>query len=384
MKHTAILLAVPALVLSVAFTSRAQNAQAGKPSQTILRAGSQPPSKGPAEYFTGNVTVTPLFPANASAPYSGAYVTFEAGARSAWHTHPAGQRLVVTAGVGRTAEWGGRVQQIKAGDVIWCPPGVKHWHGASPTTAMTHMALTGTVNNKAVEWMEKVTDAQYNEGARTMNTTHALSAKQRSIIPIAAFTATGDQERLRTALNEGLEAGLTVNEIKEILVQMYAYAGFPRSLSGIQTLMAVMDERQARGIKDQVGRDASPLPGGMNRDEYGARVRATLAGQEAIPPASGYQLFTPVIDTFLKEHLFADIFARDILDHQSRELATVAALSSMTGTRSQLQFHLGAAMNVGLTEAQMRDFISVLAAEVGERESESAAEVLTAVLNSRK
>ncbi|HYG82626.1 MAG TPA: carboxymuconolactone decarboxylase family protein [Pyrinomonadaceae bacterium] len=232
--------------------------------------------------------------------------------------------------------------------------------------------------------MEKITDAQYNAGARTMNTTHALSAKQRSIIPIAAFTATGDQLRLKTALAEGLEAGLTVNEVKEILVQMYAYAGFPRSLSGIQTFMAVMEERQARGIKDQAGKDATPLPAGMNRDEYGARVRARLAGQEVIPPPAGYQLFTPVIDTFLKEHLFADIFARDVLDHQSRELATVAALSSMTGTRSQLQYHLGAAMNVGLTEAQMRDFISVLAAKVGERESESAAEVLTAVLNSRK
>src|ERR687893_402453 len=325
MKHTAMLLAVTALVLSAAFAGRAQNAQAGKPSQTILRAGSQPSSKGPAETFTGSVTVTPLFTADASASYSGAYVTFEAGARSAWHTHPAGQRLVVTAGVGRTAEWGGRVQEIKAGDVVWCPPGVKHWHGAPPTTAMTHIALTNSVNNKVVEWMEKVTDAQYNAGARPMNTTHALSAKQRSIIPIAAFTATGDQERLRTALTEGLEAGLTVNEIKEILIQMYAYAGFPRSLSGIQTFMAV-------------------------------------------------------IDTFLKEHLFADIFARDTLDHRSRELATNAALASMTGTRSQLQLHLGAAMNVGLTEAEMRDFISVLAAEVGYRESESAGEVLTAVM----
>lgn len=130
--------------------------------------------------------------------------------------------------------------------------------------------------------------------------------------------------------------------------------------------------------------DASPLSAGMNRDEYGARVRARLVGQEVIPPPGGYQLFTPVIDTFLKEHLFADIFARDILDHQSRELATIAALSSMTGTRSQLQFHLGAAMNVGLIEAQMRDFISVLAAKVGERESQGVAEVLTAVLNSRK
>ncbi|MCG3163403.1 MAG: hypothetical protein JMDDDDMK_04809 [Acidobacteria bacterium] len=164
---------------------------------------------------------------------------------------------------------------------------------------------------------------------------------------------------------------------------MYAYAGFPRSLSGIQTFMAVMDERQAKGIKDQVGKDATPIPAGMNRNEYGAKVRATLAGQKVIPPPSGYQLFAPVIDTFLKEHLFADIFARDILDHQSRELATISALASMTGTRSQLQFHLGAAMNVGLTEAQMRDFISVLAAWVGESESESAGEALTAVLNSR-
>ncbi len=384
MKHTTILLAVAALVLSVALASRAQDAQAGRPSQTIVRAGSQPPSKGPAENFTGNVTVTPLFPAAASAPYSGGYVTFEAGARSAWHTHPAGQRLVVTAGVGRTQEWGGKVREIKAGDVVWCPPGVKHWHGASPTTAMTHLALTGTVNNKAVEWMEKVTDAQYNEGARTMNTTHALSAKQRGIIPIAAFTAAGDQERLRTALAEGLEAGLTVNEIKEVLVQMYAYAGFPRSLSGIQTFMAVMDERQARGIKDEAGREATPLPVGTNRDEYGAKVRATLAGQKEIPPPAGYQVFAPVIDTFLKEHLFADIFARDTLDHRSRELATISALAAMTGTRGQLQFHLGAAMNVGLTEAQMRDFVSVLAARVGESESESAAEVLTDVLKSRK
>jgi alkylhydroperoxidase/carboxymuconolactone decarboxylase family protein YurZ len=249
---------------------------------------------------------------------------------------------------------------------------------------MTHIALTGTVNNKAVEWMEKVTDAQYNGETRTMSTTHALSAKQRSIIPIAAFTATGEQERLKPALAEGLEAGLTVNEVKEVLIQMYAYAGFPRSLSGIQTFMAVMDERQARGIKDEVGKDASSLPAGTNRDEYGAKVRMTLAGQKEIPSPAGYQLFAPVIDTFLKEHLFADIFARDTLDHQSRELATVAALAAMTGTRGQLQFHLGAAMNVGLTEAQMRDFVSVLAAKVGERESESAGEVLTAVLNSRK
>ena len=191
-------------------------------------------------------------------------------------------------------------------------------------------------------------------------------------------------EKLKTALNEGLDAGLTVNEIKEILVQMYAYAGFPRSLNGIHTFMAVMDETASKGIKDEVGKEASPLPADMNKDEYGAKVRARLAGQEVIPPPSGYQLFAPVIDTFLKEHLFADIFARDNLDYQSRELATISALASMTGTASQLRFHLGAAMNTGLTQAQMKDFMSVLQTTVGKAQAESAQKILTEVLNNRK
>lgn len=220
--------------------------------------------------------------------------------------------------------------------------------------------------------------------AQTMNAEQALSAKEQSIVSIAAFTASGDMEELKASLNEGLDVGLTVNEIKEILVQMYAYAGFPRSLNGIHAFMAVMGEREAKGIKDEVGKEASPLPVDMNKDEYGARVRAKLAGVEDIPPPSGYQLFTPVIDTFLKEHLFADIFARDILDHQSRELATIAALANMSGTAGQLRFHLGAAMNTGLSEAQMKDFITVLKARVGETQAESAQKVLTEVLNNRK
>jgi 4-carboxymuconolactone decarboxylase len=234
----------------------------------------------------------------------------------------------------------------------------------------------------AVIWVFMLSFAAISE-AQTMDVNRALSAKQHSIIPIAAFTANGDMEKLRTALNEGLEAGLTVNEIKEILVQMYAYAGFPRSLNGISTFMAVMDERQAKGIKDEMGKEASPVPADMNKDEYGARVRARLAGREVIPPPSGYQLFTPIIDTFLKEHLFADIFARDNLDYQSRELATIAALASMTDTAGQLRFHLGAAMNTGLTEAQMKNFISVLKSKVGKKEAESASEILAEVLSNR-
>ena len=140
-------------------------AQAQK-SQTVTSAGSQPSAKGPAEYFTGNVRVDPLFPANESAPYSGAYVTFEPGARSNWHTHPTGQHLIVTHGVGRTQEWSGPIVEVRAGDHVWCPPGVKHWHGASPTAAMTHIALSGTRDGKNVEWMERVSDDQY-KGQRT-------------------------------------------------------------------------------------------------------------------------------------------------------------------------------------------------------------------------
>ena len=216
-----------------------------------------------------------------------------------------------------------------------------------------------------------------------MNVNQTLSTKQQSIIPIAAFTANGDLDKLRMALEEGLAAGLTVNEIKEILVHLYAYAGSPRSLNGINTFMSVMDERRAQGIKDKVGPEASPLPADMDKDEYGAKVRARLAGWETIPPPGGYQLFAPIIDTFLKEHLFADIFCRDVLDFQSRELATISALASMTGTAGQLQFHLGAAMNTGLTEEQMKDFISVLEFRVGKKEAEGADQVLRRVLGKR-
>jgi quercetin dioxygenase-like cupin family protein len=161
MPYTALLVSLALLVSAGAVAGCVLAAAANKTSQTISRAGSQASIKGPAEFFTGNVRIDPLFPVNDAAHVSGAYVTFEPGARSAWHTHPTGQHLIVTAGVGRTQEWGGPIEEIKAGDVIWCPPQVKHWHGASPTTAMTHIAITGTTNGKNVEWMEKVTDEQY-------------------------------------------------------------------------------------------------------------------------------------------------------------------------------------------------------------------------------
>ena len=127
----------------------------------IKRSGSQPSGKGPSDYFTGTVRVDPLFKATEPARVVGASVTFEPGARTAWHSHPLGQTLIVTSGFGLVQHWGGSIEEIRPGDVVWFPPGEKHWHGAGPTTAMTHLAIQEALDGKTVDWMEKVSDAQY-------------------------------------------------------------------------------------------------------------------------------------------------------------------------------------------------------------------------------
>lgn len=126
----------------------------------ITRSGTQPSQHGPAEHFTGPVRIDPLFQPTEPARAAAAYVTFEPCARTDWHTHPLGQTLIVTSGVGRVQQWGGSIEEIRSGDVVWTPPGVKHWHGAAPTTAMTHLAIQEQQGGKVVEWMEKVTDVQ--------------------------------------------------------------------------------------------------------------------------------------------------------------------------------------------------------------------------------
>ena len=249
------------------------------------------------------------------------------------------------------------------------------------------MALMGDIMNKKLAvilagiFFSVFSIATISE-AQTMKN-EGLNAKQEKIVTIAAFTAKGDLQKLKTALNEGLDVGLTINEIKEILVQMYAYAGFPRSLNGIYTFMGVMEEREQKGIKDEIGKEASPLPANINKDKYGEGSPLKIVGNAGRTAKSGYQLFAPAIDVFLKEHLFADIFGRDNLDIQSREIATISALASMEGVNPMLQFHLNAGMNVGLTEAQVRSLISVLESRVGKKEADNANEILSKVLSSR-
>ncbi|WP_392889630.1 carboxymuconolactone decarboxylase family protein [Pseudomonas migulae] len=364
MKNTLLGLAV-CVAAPFASAAGAENAGESRSVQQISRAGSQSSTAGPGDYFTGQVRVDPLFPASHEINASSAYVTFEPGARSAWHTHPAGQRLVVVSGVGLTQEWGKPVQEILPGDVIVCPPGVKHWHGAAPSSAMTHLAVTGAVNGKSVDWLEKVTDDQYSARAAVKQTpaefpaSEILSARQQAIPLIAASMAVSDIPRLNAALNQGLDAGLSVSEAKEILVQLYAYSGFPRSLNALGELMKVVEARKQRGVQDDPGREpARVIPTGGELLTVGKANQTRIAGAPVQGPLFD---FAPVINQYLQAHLFGDIFERDNLDWQSRELATVAALAATPGVESQLRSHMAASLRVGLSVSQLRQLIQLLA-----------------------
>jgi 4-carboxymuconolactone decarboxylase len=208
----------------------------------------------------------------------------------------------------------------------------------------------------------------------------SLDAKQQCIVTISALTSTGDIPKLKQALNDGLEAGLTINEIKEELVQLYAYCGFPRSLNGINALMAVVDQRKAAGKNDPLGKDASPIDQKADKYTVGQKTLEVLMGKPDMTARSGANAFAPVIDTFLKEHLFADIFSRDILTYQQRELVTISSLASMAGVESQLQFHMGAGLQVGLSEAQLKGLILLIGTSVGKQQADIAQKVLTNVL----
>jgi alkylhydroperoxidase/carboxymuconolactone decarboxylase family protein YurZ len=197
-----------------------------------------------------------------------------------------------------------------------------------------------------------------NQERTTMNSEQALSSKQQAIAPIAAATAVGEMPQLNAALNQGLDAGLTVSDAKEILVQLYAYTGFPRSLNALSELMKVLDSRRQRGMQDAAGRDPGPVPTGKELLAMGTANQTKLSGG---PVKGALFEFAPAIDEYLKTHLFGDIFSRDNLDWQSRELATVGALAAIPGVESQLQAHIRIAMNVGLTAPQLRQLADVLA-----------------------
>jgi len=260
-------------------TDQAGNASA-QDSQTIkiIRAGSQPFRQGPPENFAGSVRVEPLFQAHAPARASGSLVTFEPGARTAWHTHPLGQILIVTAGTGRVQRWGDPVDEIRQGDVVWIPPGQKHWHGAAPDSSMAHIAVVEQLDGKAVEWMEKVSDAQYGAPLRAQAAGNAnkqprpsqaaigdfdpklaeltdkvlygdiwerpeLSKRDRSLVTVAALIALNRPDQLRAHLVKARENGVTQQELIETITHMAFYAGWPNAVNAIAVAKEVFEKK---------------------------------------------------------------------------------------------------------------------------------------------
>lgn len=211
-----------------------------------------------------------------------------------------------------------------------------------------------------------------------------LDVKDKSIISISSFTAQGKLSELKKSLNTGLDVGLTVNEIKEILIQTCAYCGFPRSIRGLQTFMEVIEERKLKGINDNIGKEALPIKSDGNKYERGKKILEKLTGAPQPDELSGYSAFAPTIDTFLKEHLFADIFERDILTFAQRELVTISVISAIGDADPMLQSHLGISLHVGWTPEQLKEFITVISPTIGQEKITAATAVLHQVLKSRQ
>ena len=221
-----------------------------------------------------------------------------------------------------------------------------------------------------------------------------MPARYQKIALITAFTANGDMDRLKGVLVEGLETGLTVNEIKEVLIHSYAYTGFPRALNGINAFIAVMDEREKQGITDAMGPEASDVKTDKSMYEYGHDTLAKLRDPSFQPGPAGslkipaqrprYETFAPTIEVFLKEHLFADIFIRDVLDYKSREIATVGALFNLPGANAQFRSHTGLAMTQGFTEQQMKHLFTVMGTYLGKERGDNALMVLQQAVDARK
>jgi 4-carboxymuconolactone decarboxylase len=264
------------VAIAFAFCALAAGAQC---QVMITRTDSQRPTTGPADNFTGTVRISGYFQRAAPARTSGATVTFERAARTAWHTHPLGQTLMVTAGVGRVQRWGDPAEEIHPGDVVWIAPGQKHWHGAAPNSSMTHVAITEQLDGKTVEWMEKVSDAQYgallrgqtavdNTGPRSRPSQGAigdfapklaqitddvlygdiwerpeLSKRDRSLATVAALIALNRPDQLRSHLRIARDNGVTQEELIETITHLAFYAGWPSAVTAVGVAKEVFGQR---------------------------------------------------------------------------------------------------------------------------------------------
>ena len=310
-----------------------------------------------------------------------ANVTFEPGCRNSWHSHKAGQLLIATAGIGYYQEKGQPARRLFPGDIVEIAPGVEHWHGAAPDSWFAHIAITTNPQENATVWLSTVSNKQYEEAVNGAETRYSeanrvLAEREQAIVAVASYTGKGDLEHLKPALVQALEAGMTINEINEVLIHAYAYCGFPRSLRAIQTFMQVVDERKADGITDVIGRGASIITDNRSRYERGCDVLAEISGVPADAPKAGYAIFAPTIERFLKEHLFADLFERDLLTYRERELTTVSVLAGVGGVEPMFGSHAAICMHLGVTPEQLSAMLNIVEMNLGKTYSEPLRKVL--------
>jgi alkylhydroperoxidase/carboxymuconolactone decarboxylase family protein YurZ len=210
-----------------------------------------------------------------------------------------------------------------------------------------------------------------------------LNTKRLSIAPIASYTAISDVEHLRTAVDNGLNNGLTINELKEIFIQLIAYCGFPRGLRAIGVALEVIEARKEKGINDEMGREASPVTDSRSKYDRGEEVQVLVSGWSKEDLRSGMLGFHPKVDVVLKEYVFADIYDSDVLSYADREIATVSAQMAMDGIDPMVQSHIGAALNVGLHEEEVRQLIDMIEREFGKERADKCRKMLEDVLKAR-
>lgn len=388
---------LPALII----TATVLLASASTEAQTldIARGGSRSGRPGPTENFTGAVRVEMLFEAADPSHASGGSVTFEAGARTAWHSHPRGQVLIVTAGVGRAQRWGDAVQEIRTGDVVRIPAGQKHWHGASPRASMTHIAISEHQNGTTVQWMEQVTDEQYNAApqapaaAPPQGTNRPsgplqqrlapglarltdevlfgdvwrrteLSPRDRSLVTISVLIATGKSAQLTGHLGRALDNGLQPSEASGVLAHLAIYSGWPNAVSSLEAYEQVYT---ARNVDTQ----ALAKPAART-----AAVGSETSRREGVTDAVAAN--APKFAQLTNEVVLDDLWRRGDLSVRDRSLVTIAALAGM-GEDDQLEPYVHRGLESGLTRAQITEALTHLGFYAG---WPRATKALTAVTRS--
>lgn len=397
MKSGLLMSATASLVLSGSAFGADAEVPADASKIKVTRVGVQPPREGPAEYFTGSVRVDPLYETGDGTNKSAAFVTFQPGARSAWHTHPNGQTLIVTAGVGRVQRWDDSIEEIRAGDVVWIPPRQKHWHGASPASSMTHIALQEAVEGKNVIWMEKVTDEQYlvNPGAQKSQSTDdlrsvspalasytkdhlhggvwnrpGLSKRDRSLVTITALIARRQAEALGDHLEQALEFGVKPGEISEVITHLAFYSGWENARAAVEAAKPVFHHHG-------IGPDRLPSVAG-DRLPLDEKAEA----QRSANVSDLFGAVAPGLVEYTTDVLFLDLWLRPGLAPRDRSLITVAALIS-SGQVAQIPFHLNRAMDHGFTQTEAAEVITHLAFYAGWPNAFSALPVAKEVFGKR-